>query len=228
MVDLEPPPRLLLVEGQDDRHVVRRIVEACGVAIDICIREAEGVDRLLDAIPDQVAVDEREVLGILVDANGDPGARWTDVIRRLKDSQILQAAGIQPPDSPAAGGLILAGSSRCPRTGIWMMPDNAAPGELEDFVRKMIPEGDPGVAQGRRLHRRHTGAAPVPVPQSRQSQGPRLDGNKKEAWPHGSSHRRRGSRCRCGELPDLCTVAPRALHLTSPRPWRWYGRTFSR
>ncbi len=174
MVDLEPPPRLLLVEGQDDRHVVRRIVEACGVAIDICIREAEGVDRLLDAIPDQVAVDEREVLGILVDANGDPGARWTDVIRRLKDSQILQAAGIQPPDSPAAGGLILAGSSRCPRTGIWMMPDNAAPGELEDFVRKMIPEGDPVWPKA--------DAYIDDIPEPRQFQSHKVDKAKVHAW----------------------------------------------
>ena len=30
-----------------------------------------------------------------------------------------------------------------PRVGVWLMPDNESPGELEDFVAQMIPDGDP-------------------------------------------------------------------------------------
>ena len=30
-----------------------------------------------------------------------------------------------------------------PRIGIWLMPDNQSPGELEDFVAQMIPGSDP-------------------------------------------------------------------------------------
>ena len=30
-----------------------------------------------------------------------------------------------------------------PRVGIWLMPDNQSPGEIEDFVAAMIPDGDP-------------------------------------------------------------------------------------
>ena len=30
-----------------------------------------------------------------------------------------------------------------PRVGVWLMPDNQSPGELEDFVAQMIPDGDP-------------------------------------------------------------------------------------
>ena len=30
-----------------------------------------------------------------------------------------------------------------PRVGVWLMPDNDSPGELEKFVQKMIPDGDP-------------------------------------------------------------------------------------
>ena len=29
-----------------------------------------------------------------------------------------------------------------PRVGIWLMPDNASTGELEDFVMQLIPEDD--------------------------------------------------------------------------------------
>lgn len=30
-----------------------------------------------------------------------------------------------------------------PRIGVWLMPDNRSPGELENFVAEMIPVGDP-------------------------------------------------------------------------------------
>lgn len=30
-----------------------------------------------------------------------------------------------------------------PRVGVWLMPDNRSAGELEDFVQRMIPDGDP-------------------------------------------------------------------------------------
>ena len=30
-----------------------------------------------------------------------------------------------------------------PRVGIWLMPNNKVPGELEEFVASMIPDGDP-------------------------------------------------------------------------------------
>ena len=38
------------------------------------------------------------------------------------------------PEDPAIGS---------PRIGVWVMPDNVSTGELEDFVRHMIPTGDP-------------------------------------------------------------------------------------
>ena len=30
-----------------------------------------------------------------------------------------------------------------PASGIWLMPDNKSPGELEDFIASMIPSEDP-------------------------------------------------------------------------------------
>ena len=30
-----------------------------------------------------------------------------------------------------------------PTVGVWVMPDNNAPGELEDFVIKMVPDNEP-------------------------------------------------------------------------------------
>ena len=41
------------------------------------------------------------------------------------------------------GGTIIAESSRMPRIGIWVMPNNASNGELEDFLVTMLPDSDP-------------------------------------------------------------------------------------
>ena len=76
-------------------------------------------------------------IGIVVDANEDFSGRWqqvTDRLRRIK---------INPPKYPHPDGTIIDGIARKPRVGIWIMPDNEATGELEDFVIKMIPDGDP-------------------------------------------------------------------------------------
>ena len=76
----------------------------------------------------------RAAVGIVADANDDPGARWQAVSARLLK------AGVKVPDVLPPDGAIMGGA---PRVGVWLMPDNRSPGELEDFVQKMIPDGDP-------------------------------------------------------------------------------------
>lgn len=89
---------------------------------------------MLDAISLEIKTPSRKAIGILVDANNDIDARWNDVTNRLRK------ANIQAPPSPQSTGTIIDGQ---PRVGIWLIPDNASTGELEDFVMQMIPEGDP-------------------------------------------------------------------------------------
>ena len=40
------------------------------------------------------------------------------------------------------GGTIIDVDGK-PRVGVWLMPDNDSPGELEDFFASMIPPSDP-------------------------------------------------------------------------------------
>ncbi len=79
-------------------------------------------------------------MGILVDADDDVDARWQSVTRRLKQAR----AGLQIPPEPDPNGTVLDENpqDRIPRIGIWMMPNNESPGELEDFIARMIPGGD--------------------------------------------------------------------------------------
>ena len=138
MSDDRNPPHLLLVEGSDDRHVVLQLYLRTHEDTNFFIRDKGGVAPLLDSIPGEVKVDGRRALGIVLDANESISARWADVASRLEEAGIT---GV--PDAPEPGGVCTEGSARLPRVGVWVMPDNTSSGELEDFVSRMIPDGDP-------------------------------------------------------------------------------------
>lgn len=130
--------RLLLVEGQDDRHVVRHLCCRSRQSIPLFHTEDKGnIDQLLASIGPEVRVSNRIALGILVDANENLTDRWSAVANRLRKENI------EVPDSPEPTGTLIDETTRTPRIGIWLMPDNASPGELEDFVSSMIPADDP-------------------------------------------------------------------------------------
>ena len=128
------PPHALIVEGRDDRHVAQHIWSRHTGAFSLSVLEKDGIENLLNSIRNEVRVPGRYAVGIMVDADDDPGARWQAVANRLRE------VDIQPPNSPDPDGTIIEGT---PRVGIWLMPDNASAGELEDFISDMIPANDP-------------------------------------------------------------------------------------
>ena len=126
--------RVLLVEGPDDEHVVRHLSNLQEEMPEFCIFDKEGIENLLEDIGLELLVPGRQAVGVLVDANDGLNARWSAISDRLREENI------EVPDRPRPGGTIIDGT---PRVGIWLMPDNQSPGELEDFVSEMIPDDDP-------------------------------------------------------------------------------------
>ncbi|MDE2736769.1 MAG: hypothetical protein OXI72_20410 [Gemmatimonadota bacterium] len=129
--------RVLLVEGQDDEHVVRHLCLRSQPIPPFQIENKLNVDNLLDSIKQEVRVPGRNAVGILVDANDDLNARWSAVANRLREGNI------EVPRIPESNGTLIDRTTRTPRVGIWLMPDNTSPGELENFVSEMIPNDDP-------------------------------------------------------------------------------------
>lgn len=72
--------------------------------------------------------------GIMVDANLSPEDRWQAISDRLIRHNVQTPSRIGP------AGIII---NHDPRVGIWLMPGNNSQGELEDFVRRLIPSSDP-------------------------------------------------------------------------------------
>ena len=139
MTDQRPSPitspRVLLVEGQDDFHVVEHLRRQYWTGDDASSFEivVKGNDvELLKSISGEIKAEDREAIGILIDTDDDLASRWQSVRDRLPEDFTLA-------DQPTLGGAII---NATPRVGVWLMPDNASPGQLEDFVQRMIPTND--------------------------------------------------------------------------------------
>lgn len=127
--------RVLLVEGPNDMHVVAHLWRRYrGIDPNFCISVKGSVEKLLQSIRGEILNDERTAVGILVDADDFPINRWQSVDDRLKKAEITHQG------NPTPSGIIIESN---PRVGVWLMPDNQNPGELEDFIKAMIPSNDP-------------------------------------------------------------------------------------
>ena len=102
---------------------------------DFEISDKKGFPKLRDAIGPELKVSGRTALGILVDANDDFNARWKAIRHQLRRGAI----NLPPPPTPQAGTVV----DGTPRVGVWLMPDNQSAGELEDFIERLMPAGDP-------------------------------------------------------------------------------------
>lgn len=126
--------QLLLVEGQDDYHVVRHLRDSQAGMPDFAICDKNGFPNLKRAISPEIKVPGRIALGILADANTDFAARW----KAIRDH--VGQADVDLPADATPTGTVVEGT---PRVGVWLMPDNSSAGELEDFIERLMPAGDP-------------------------------------------------------------------------------------
>lgn len=147
--------RVLLVEGQDDKHMVGQLCEKRSDLFHaersghdfsailksnsqtFVIKDKDSQSKLLEAIYNEVKVSGRQVLGIVLDADRDLQDCWA----KLKEH--FSRAEVQLPSEPSPIGTIVWEQDYRPRVGIWLMPDNKSQGELEDFALRMVSCDDP-------------------------------------------------------------------------------------
>ena len=135
-------PRLN-VEGPDDEHVIRNLVKAHGIEYGVDprvpdVRPVEGIANLLDGIEDWVRASTGRAVGFVVDADEPLLNRWAAVRDRLIKAGVGAVPDVPPPD-----GFIGASARFQSRVGVWLMPDNQQGGNLESFLNRLIPDGDP-------------------------------------------------------------------------------------
>ncbi|HUT92517.1 MAG TPA: DUF3226 domain-containing protein [Thermoguttaceae bacterium] len=150
--------RILLVEGQDDQHVMWNLFEVRAVPKMFTVERPnphenveEGVGSgtdggdtaLLDSIRRWLLEVDLDCLAIVIDANDKgPAARWQSIRSRL-----LNAGYQSIPEKHSLKGTVfeLPLAPRSPRSvrfSVWVMPDNQSTGMLEDFLAGLIREDD--------------------------------------------------------------------------------------
>ena len=130
--------KILLVEGPDDKHVVWAICQARGLPEGFEVEDKGGKRPLLDSLHGYLLNPlAYPTVGIMLDADEKLESTWDAVANRLRER------GYSVPRLPEPDGLVIDHpAADSPRVGVWVMPDNQLPGELEDFVRRLIPKDD--------------------------------------------------------------------------------------
>ncbi len=125
----------LLVEGNDDKHVISILCEEYTLPETFEITDCKGIDNLKVSLSVRLKQSsDFDTIGMVIDADTDLTRRWQSIC------SVLTGYGYSVPDTIPSEGLILRGY---PKTvGVWIMPDNHSPGMLEDFIRLLVPSGD--------------------------------------------------------------------------------------
>ncbi len=108
----------------------------------VYIRDCEGYENLIDTdvISTELKASGLSALGLIIDADEEPVARWQSV-----RNACLKSIPDLPEGMPEMG-LIHTTPNRI-KFGVWMMPDNQMRGMLETFLAYMIPDENQGLWQ---------------------------------------------------------------------------------
>lgn len=124
----------LLLEGNDDKHVVWALCEKCSITESFDVIDCEGINNLLEQIPQRFKQSNIRTVGIIVDADSDIKNRWIS----LKST--LELLGFVLPIEIPVEGLIAKNNGIT--VGVWIMPNNNLNGMLEDFISFLVPKDD--------------------------------------------------------------------------------------
>jgi len=133
----------LLVEGNEDKRVIPELIEANGIPWGETKKEAiveiqsyDGIENMLDFDEIDTQLDDSGLtaLGLIVDADDNPTARWQQV-----RNVCLPRISNLPENLPEEG--LIHQTNFGVKFGVWMMPDNKTSGMLETFLGYMIPSG---------------------------------------------------------------------------------------
>ena len=126
----------LLVEGDNDFHVISAFCTKHTIFKNFNIIACKGIEDLFKVVPTVTINPNFSAIGIVIDADSNISKRWS------KLRNILIGKGFNIPNDLPSLGLICKNTDEV-KVGVWIMPDNNLNGMLEDFVKFLIPENDP-------------------------------------------------------------------------------------
>jgi hypothetical protein len=125
--------KVLLVEGDNDCHVVMALCKAHNVPETFGIYQCGsdvGVLKRLNALI--IRPNPPQVIGVILDADKPSiASRWDSIKDKIKHYSYTF------PTTPNADGTVVEGVLDKPKLGFWLMPNNQDLGMLEDFCAEL-------------------------------------------------------------------------------------------
>lgn len=138
--------KLLPVEGKDDEKVILRLCESRYIEVP-AIRTCRSDSELLRVMKVEArAAEQGGALGIVIDADAGTPSRRQSIRDRMTDCGYENVPARPEPYGtvlPAVVPNVSQASGNLPKFGVWLMPNNQDPGNLEVFLRFLVPQGDP-------------------------------------------------------------------------------------
>jgi hypothetical protein len=125
----------LLVEGNDDQHVIWALSEKFTITENFDVIDCEGISKLYKQLPVRFKQAQVDTIGLIIDADSEIKDRWKSI------SALLSLQGFTIPKEIPIEGLILNDNSGF-KIGVWIMPNNNENGMLEDFISFLVPKED--------------------------------------------------------------------------------------
>lgn len=129
--------KILFVEGPNDREIIYRIENEYSLR-DICVvKPCDSVDEAKSKF--ELYINENaskvQAVGLVIDADQDFEARWNSLKNMLN-----MTSNYDVPQELPVDGLVLYSKKgvRCPKVGLWIMPNNHDSGMIEDFLLSQI------------------------------------------------------------------------------------------
>lgn len=124
----------LLVEGNDDQHVIWALCGKYAIAETFDVIDCEGITNLNEQIPIRFKQADITTIGIIIDADTNLKNRWSSL------KSILEVQGFILPNEIPLDGSIARNNNV--KVGVWIMPNNNLNGMLEDFISFLVPKED--------------------------------------------------------------------------------------
>jgi len=124
----------LLVEGNDDQHVIKALCTKYRIPENFDVIDCGGISKLEKQITTRFKESGVKTIGMVIDADIDLPSRWASVKNRLS------AMGFHVPEVLPETGFTATNETQ--KAGVWIMPDNHSNGMLEDFISFLVPEDD--------------------------------------------------------------------------------------
>ncbi|MEG3440134.1 DUF3226 domain-containing protein [Pannus brasiliensis CCIBt3594] len=127
--------KVLLVEGDNDCHVVLALCKAHNVPETFGIYQCGGSDKVkllkrLNALI--VRPEPPRVIGVMIDADESLEGRWQSITTKLRNHPEYLLS-----KTPDKDGTIVESVEDKPKLGFWLMPNNQDSGMLEDFCAEL-------------------------------------------------------------------------------------------